>query len=260
MDLTFIRILYGDGKGNRRAFGRLLDRRQRRDARLLDEDIERSFKDPYRDFMLGSVLYITAGEWATDRLKKMGVRRIVQVDDRGKCHPTGYHPFWNKAFLLYRALDYCDRFIYTDFDCMPTPEFSDRFQTALKLLDDKDGLGSRVQIPLTIYPWPFFFWRESSGSGLDRVDPHVGLNYCFCYATDADIFDDMLEDWDELHGRHPNKYVGGDQVITYSLEKRYGIKTVGDAFFGIEPVVVSMKRTPLTDLGVEKPFALFHHR
>ena len=258
MTITFVRVLYGDGKGHT---SRLPGDRRRehmlaRSARLLNHSIDLSFKRDVGNFFRDKVQYITMGEWATGKLHSHGARNITQVDDRCYCQPDGYIHFWHKLHLVREAIRLFGPVVCTDFDCMPTDEFESRFDEAV------ESIGYHAyQSPLTRFNRPVNRWRVSADVGTwDEVDPHVGLCGCFMVFWHVKMVNVFFNDWEELNKMFPRHTLASDQAITYSLEKRLGIKTVRESFTRVEPTAIRIPRSPIHELGIVKDKAIFVHR
>ena len=255
--LTFVRVLYGDGTGwplpKDQSNG---ERLRAKLVKTLADDIADSFQNDPGNFFCDKVQYVTMGDWATVKLKSYGIKHLTKVSNESSCRPRRFNHFWNKLYLLQKAVELFGDIIYTDFDCVPTADFEDKFEEALETMD-----GKKVQLPLieyqsnSSYKWRPFL-SQSKGKGWDAFNSRIGLCGCFILIRDPQFVNKIMEDWGSFRGIR----YSDEQSITHYMEKHHRIKTVRESYEALEPESVRVVRSPLTGLGVVKNKAIFEHR
>jgi len=227
--MKYIRVLYNECLAEGR-------------PKLLRE-IKRNFQSPktkrWRGFHQRRIHYYTMGREATNLLRDNGAQHITQVCDEPMLKRSGGVFSWNKLYLIREAVREHGEVIYTDLDILPRPGFDpDRLWDEVR---SHPGMGRVLQMPIISYRRHsgYFWFRPRLGSGWDAVTPCVGFYGCFIYVTSEKLLDCFFDDYEEMMDRFNGRRTGDEQLITYSLDKRFGPLTIRQMHENFSPTCVS---------------------
>lgn len=245
--IQFVRFLYG----TKEAF---LDE-------TLQKNIRRTFTKEHAKFNREEIVYFTLGTENTALLTKLGANHIVQIS-KDHSFETGnsYHSY-NKLILMSEAMQQFGQMLYLDFDVYYEENF-DPVSIRHTLLSEANGIGKMVQIPSVSYLNKRFPWRGWNGlEGREKISPRKGVICCFIFLQQNGlVFQDIFDTHEELKDKYPNRPIGDEQTIMYSLEKKFGPLPVSRMEKELEPSVIKIKKSSLNKLGYPAKNSMLFHR
>ena len=248
--MNFVRVLYSDLT-----------------FEFLADEVRRALTEGNRcDLFRSHAYHFTLGQVATSFLADLGVSRIIQVDRQEIIRDGVACKSWNKLYLLREAIRMLGSVVYMDWDVTIGSNF--RWGAFRHHLNAKKTAATGIQIPVVMYINERFWWRpvtichdqDSKENYLQRgfTSTRTGFCGCFMHLTDEKLVNDFMTDFDELETEFGHQ-IGDEQAITYSLEKRRGLLTLGRMWESYEPMVIQNHRSPFSRMGMMKEHSALNH-
>ena len=229
-----IRVLYGDIKGDKKTL----------------REINLSLQS---DWVKKNIAHYVMGKDNAKILKSMGALDIRLVNDKPDLRPKDrlniVSHFYNKTYLIEKAMKEYDEILFTDFDCSMIKQPDSRMW---ELLRSKEGrFNGSFQCPNVSYKRKVCISKSRGGKRDPKIHPmRKCLNTSVLYCNDKKWIDGFLlafhEYSDYMLKFRPSAKIppngGGEAILMYYIDKQYGVIELKDMFDCFEPYIMTLGR------------------